>query len=212
MSKIIAIDGPAASGKSSVSKALAKRFGVTHVNSGLMYRAATRAVLAEGIDPGNTKEVDRYIGTVDTAAKAEVNGELSIIIGGTVREGLNSEDVNTFVSAVSQAPLVRDRMVALQRRMVESIPTIMEGRDIGTVVFPDTPFKFYVTASEEVRAARRAAEGLTDQVAARDKADSTRKSSPLTIAEDATVIDSSDLTLEETVEAIATSLEEKGWR
>lgn len=177
-----------------------------------MYRAATRAVLAEGIDPGNTKEVDRYIGTVDTAAKAEVNGELSIIIGGTVREGLNSEDVNTFVSAVSQAPLVRDRMVALQRRMVESIPTIMEGRDIGTVVFPDTPFKFYVTASEEVRAARRAAEGLTDQVAARDKADSTRKSSPLTIAEDATVIDSSDLTLEETVEAIATSLEEKGWR
>ena len=95
--------------------------------------------------------------------------------------------------------------------MVESVPTVMEGRDIGSVVFPDTAFKFYVTASEEVRAARRAAEGLTDQVAARDKADSTRKSSPLTIAEDATVIDSSNLTLEETVAAIASSLKEKGW-
>ena len=176
-----------------------------------MYRAATRAVIAEEIDPENSDEVDAYIGTVDTAARAGEDGELAIIIGGEVREDLNAEDVNASVSAVSRAPLVRDRMVALQRRMVESIPTVMEGRDIGSVVFPDTPFKFYVTASEKVRAARRAAEGLTDQVAARDKADSTRKSSPLTVAEDASVIDSSDLTLEETVDKIATLLEEKGW-
>jgi len=211
LSKVIAIDGPAASGKSSVAKALAARFGVTHVNSGLMYRAATRAVISEGIDPEDTEAVDHYIGAVDTAAKTEADGELSITIGGKVRKDLNTEDVNALVSAVSRAPLVRERMVALQRRMVESVPTIMEGRDIGSVVFPDTKFKFYVTASEEVRAARRAAEGLTDQVAERDKADSTRKSSPLTVAKDATVIDSSDLTLEETVDAIAALLEEKGW-
>ena len=176
-----------------------------------MYRAATRAVISEGIDPEDSAKVDEYIGAVDTAAAADGDGELSISIGGKVREDLNAEDVNASVSAVSRAPLVRERMVALQRRMVESIPTVMEGRDIGSVVFPDTAFKFYVTASEEVRAARRAAEGLTDQVAARDKADSTRKSSPLTIAEDATVIDSSNLTLEETVDTIAALLEEKGW-
>ena len=116
MSKVIAIDGPAASGKSSVAKALATRFGVTHVNSGLMYRAATRAVISEGIDPEDTEKVDEYIGAVDTAAKVSKNGELSISIGGEVREDLNAQDVNASVSAVSRAPLVRERMVALQRR------------------------------------------------------------------------------------------------
>ncbi len=206
---LVAIDGPAASGKSTVARVLAERVRFANINSGLMYRAATRSVLEEGIDPSDTAAVAEYFRHArvgcDGAGEA-----LSVVINGKARHGLADADVNAHVSSVASVPEVRHLMVAIQREMAADRPTVMEGRDIGSVVFPDTPYKFYIDASEEVRARRRAAQGSSDAVGERDKADSTRKSSPLVIPDDATVIDSSDLSVDEVVDRIVVVLEESG--
>ncbi|MDG2125064.1 MAG: (d)CMP kinase [Verrucomicrobiales bacterium] len=206
---VVAIDGPAASGKSSVAKSLAARTGFQHVNSGLMYRAATRAVLEEGIAPGDVESVIGFL--VDADVKCGwVGDEFEISIGGKVRRGLAEADVNQHVSTVAKVAAVRAVLVELQRRTAVGVATVMEGRDIGSVVFPETPYKFYVDASEEVRQKRRVAQGLADSIRDRDREDSTRKSSPLVIAKGAVVIDSSELTVDEVVERVVESLVERG--
>src|SRR5207249_9670582 len=123
---------------------------------------------------------------------------------------LVSEDVNANVSAISAIPEVRRLLVAKQRALAADRHVVMEGRDIGSAVFPETPFKFYIDASPEVRAMRRARQGLQDSISARDKIDSTRRNSPLIIAEDAHVIDSSNLTVEGVVGEIFGRLKQKG--
>ncbi len=209
-SVVIAIDGPAASGKSSVSKRLASRLGFLHINSGAMYRAVTWSVVRNGIDPGDEEAVLAHLGEIDVECGVQ-NGEGTVAIDGVEPgEGLVSESVNKAVSRVASVPKVRSQLVTKQRDYTDLGSLVMEGRDIGSVVFPDTAHKFYIDASEEVRRERRRKQGLTDDPSARDRQDSTRKTSPLTVAEDAVVIDSSDLTIDEVVEEILTILAGRG--
>ena len=207
---VIAIDGPAASGKSSVARELARRLGFVYVNSGAMYRAVTWYVLENGIDPNDSD------GIIKLARAAPLRCELvqdrSRIFVGQVDPGpyLREDRVNDNVSQVSTVPEVRTILVEKMRNYARQHDLVMEGRDIGSVVFPDTPFKFYIDASPDVRARRRAAEGQRDEIAARDRVDSSRRSSPLVIAEDALVIDSSNLTIDGVVGEIIGRLKMKG--
>lgn len=201
--QVITIDGPAASGKSSVARLVAQRLGWLYVNTGNMYRAMTWAVLDAGIDTQDAVAIRRKAAA--TAIDCPVaNGQVSTSIGGHTlsAEELNSDPVNRAVSLVARVPEVRDQLVAAQRDLARLGPLVMEGRDIGSVVFPDSPHKFYIDASEAVRAARRQAQGHADQVAERDRLDSTRKTSPLVIPTGATVIDNSEITLEEAVQQV----------
>jgi len=205
---IIAIDGPAASGKSTVARRVADGLGLTFVNSGAMYRAFTWWVLKRGIDPEDGPAVLSLLDDTHFVCGQE-KGRGTIAVGKTGETvtaldapQLCSAEVNRNVSAVAALAEVRERLVAEQRKYAEEGGVVMEGRDIGSVVFPDTPFKFYIDASPEVREQRRRAQGITDAIAERDRKDSSRKASPLLVAEDALVIDSSDLSAAEVVDKV----------
>ncbi|MCB1098795.1 MAG: (d)CMP kinase [Verrucomicrobiae bacterium] len=211
----IAIDGPAASGKSTVSRELARKLGFIYVNSGEMYRAVTWAVLKANIDTSDADAVWSFVQalTIDCALTQNAAGERISTVrinGEDPGEELRSPEVNANVSPVASVPAVRELLVARQRDYSQIADIIMEGRDIGSVVFPDTPFKFFVTASEQVREARRRAEGHSDPIAARDKQDSTRKASPLVVADDAVMVDTSTMPIVEVVQLIESQLMEKG--
>ncbi len=208
--RVIAIDGPAASGKSSVARELARRLGYVYVNSGAMYRAVTWDVLEHGIDPNDSEEIIRLVQAAPI--RCELINNRSRVFIGQVDPGphLRDDRVNRNVSQVSTVPQVRVILVEKLRNYARDHDLVVEGRDIGSVVFPDTPYKFYIDASPEVRSRRRAAEGLRDEIAARDRADSARRSSPLIIAEDALVIDSSNLTIDGVVGEIIGRLKMSG--
>lgn len=206
----IAIDGPAASGKSTLAKLLAKRLGLVMVNSGAMYRAVTWKVLRRGIDPTDHAAVVAALGEMELACGIEDGGSTIHVDGEDPGEALRTEEVNRNVSAVSAVPEVRERLVALQRDYLKVTDVVMEGRDIGTVVFPDTPFKIYVDADESVRAERRRAMGEVDAVADRDREDSRRKTAPLKVADGAVVLDTSGHTIESGVEAAVEILKAQG--
>lgn len=208
---VITIDGPAASGKSSVAKLVARRLGWTYVNTGNMYRAMTWAVLEAGVNPEDAEAV-RAASEAVVLDSPVTEGQTEISANGRVLTAgdLNSDPVNRAVSFVARVPEVRTRLVNDQRALVRLGPLVMEGRDIGSVVFPDSALKFYIDASEEVRAARRHAQGHADQVAERDRMDSTRKTSPLVVPEGAVVIDNSHLTLDQAVESVLALLRERG--
>jgi cytidylate kinase len=207
---VVAIDGPAASGKSSVARELAHRLGFAYVNSGAMYRAATWYILEHGIAPESAKEIARFIETAPFVCDLE-NNESRIRIGGIDPTNFLRDDrVNDSVSLVSSVPRVREILVEIMRRYALDHDVVMEGRDIGSVVFPGTPYKFYIDASPDIRLQRRIAQGQRDQIAARDAVDSSRRASPLVIAEDAHVIDSSNLTIDGVVGEIIGLLKKKG--
>lgn len=207
---VIAIDGPAASGKSSVARVLARKLGYCYVNSGAMYRAVTWLVLSRGVSPGDAARVKQLL----EAAKFESgfsNRESTIHIDGIdPSPHLTAQAVNAGVSAIARIPEVRRILVEEQRRCAAGVNVVMEGRDIGSAVFPETPYKFYIDASLDVRAARRARQGLADSIATRDQQDSSRPMSPLVIAEDAHVVDSSHLTIDGVVGEIIGRLKLKG--
>jgi cytidylate kinase len=207
---VIAIDGPAASGKSTVARQLARRLGFVYVNSGAMYRAFTWYVLENGIDPG---DAERIAALVEKAAvRCEIVDDASrvFINGVDPSEHLRDAQVNNEVSRVSTVPRVRNIVDEKVRDYSRNHDLVVEGRDIGSVVFPETPYKFYIDASPEVRRRRRAAEGQSDEIAARDRADSSRVAAPLIIAEDALVIDSSHLTIDGVVGEVIGQLKIKG--
>lgn len=207
---VIAIDGPAASGKSSVAKALARRLGFVYVNTGAMYRAVTWLVVKKEVPIDDPVKIQKLLHYSDIACGL-VNLESTIQIDGEDPSAhLVDEKVNANVSAVSSVPDVRRLLVDKQRAYAADHDLVMEGRDIGSVVFPETPYKFYVDASPEVRAMRRQKQGLNDSIAQRDKFDSSRRTSPLIIAEDAHVIDSSHLTIDGVVGEIIGRLKQKG--
>lgn len=206
----IAIDGPAASGKSTVAKMLAKRLGLIMVNTGAMYRAVAWATLKMGVDPENHEAVIAMLGEVKFSCGVENNQSTVLVDGEYPGEALRQDPVNQRVSKVAAIPEVREMLVKMQRDYLKLGSVVMEGRDIGTVVFADTPFKMYIDASEEVRRQRRAAEGIIDDPTARDKQDSERKTAPLKVAEDAVVIDSSEMTVEQVVQAALKVLRERG--
>jgi len=208
--RVVAIDGPAASGKSSVARALAKQIGFNYVNSGAMYRAVTWHVLNRGIPPGDAAAITQLMETTRIDCALDGGGSRILIEGADPTAHLSDDRVNEEVSLVSSVPRLREILVEKMRDLTRDQDVVMEGRDIGSVVFPDTPYKFYIDASPDVRLRRRQAQGLRDQIAARDRADSSRRASPLIIAEDAHVIDSSNLTIEGVVGEIIGRLKMKG--
>ena len=209
--RAVAIDGPAASGKSTVAKRLAASLGLVMVNSGAMYRAVTWQILQEEIDPENSASVLEAMSRMEIECGVEDGLSTITINGRLLTTEIRGAEVNEHVSKIASIPEVRERLVAMQREYLDNNDVVMEGRDIGSVVFPDTPFKLYISASEEVRAARRAKDGEADAVAQRDAQDSQRKASPLKVSDGSIVIDSSDLTIEETVEAAREALIKFGW-
>ena len=207
---VIAIDGPAASGKSSVAHALARELGYVYVNSGAMYRAVTWLVIERDVDPQDDEAIVRLIDAARIECDLDRRSSRILIDGEDATEHLRDDAVNDAVSRVSSVPRVRELLVAKMRDYALNDDLVIEGRDIGSVVFADTPYKFYIDASPEVRLRRREAQGQRDQIAVRDRADSSRRSSPLTIADDAHVIDSSSLTIEGVVGEIIGRLKLKG--
>lgn len=208
--RVIAIDGPAASGKSSVAHQLAQRLGFVYVNSGAMYRAVTWHVLDRGVDPGDAAAVAHLIEQTNILCDLENKESRILIEGEDVSQHLRDVRVNREVSPVSSVPRVRELLVARMRVYALEHDVVMEGRDIGSAVFPGTPYKFYIDAKPEIRSRRRAAQGQADQIAIRDYADSSRRASPLTIAEDAVVIDSSKLSIVQVVDQIIERLKTSG--
>src|SRR6266478_2657080 len=208
--RVVAIDGPAASGKSSVARALARRLGFVYVNSGATYRAIPWHLLKKGI---HTEDIDRISEALESAAITSriEDGESHIVIDNVDPADHSRDDrVNQSVAHVSRFPLVREIVSQKLHEHARSEDLVVEGRDIGSVVFPDTPYKFYVDASPEVRLQRRLAQGQRDEIAARDLADSSRLASPLIVADDALVIDTSHLTIEKVVGKIIAQLKLKG--
>ena len=186
----IAIDGPAASGKSTVARRLAADLGLVMVNSGEMYRAVTWEVIRRGIDPTDPVAVVALLGRIVIECGVREGRSFITIDGRDFGGELRSDGVNEAVSPVAAVPEVREILVERQRGLLKEGDLVMEGRDIGSVVFPATPFKYYIDASEEVRRRRRAAEGKQEEVSKRDAQDSQRRTSPLVVADGARVIDS----------------------
>lgn len=208
---VIAVDGPAGTGKSSVSRGLARALAARYLDTGAMYRIVTLAVLRAGIDPADADAVAAAAETVDLAVGYDPDRDRSYLAGEDVSAEIRGDAVTRAVSAVSAVPRVRTRLVELQRRLAAGPDSVVvEGRDIGTVVLPDADVKIFLTASAEVRARRRndqnIAGGLPDDYATvladvqrRDHLDSTRAVSPLRAADDALVVDTSDMSESEVV-------------
>jgi cytidylate kinase len=209
--RVVAIDGPAASGKSSVAQQLARRLGFVYVNSGAMYRAITWHVLDRGIEPSDSAGITHLVETARIDCDLDHDESRILIDGADAAEHFRDVRVNEGVSLVSSVPRVREVLVAKMRAYAADNDVVMEGRDIGSVVFPATPYKFYIDASPEIRSRRRAAQGQADQIDARDRADSSRRDSPLTIAADAVVIDSSELSIDGVVDEIVARLRAQGF-
>ena len=210
---VIAIDGPAASGKSSVATRLARRLSFAHVNSGAMYRAVTWEILRQQIDPSHPESIEAAVHRMSVDSGFTEAGESFIRINSEMPDlELQTLEVNQNVSPVAAIPAVRSLVNTQLRTLAEKRPIVSEGRDIGSVVFPDTPYKFYLDASPEVRRQRRAAQGLHDSIEKRATLDSSRANAPLKIASGAHVIDTSHLTLEGVVDKVAEILSKSGIR
>lgn len=209
---VIAIDGPAASGKSSVARRLAAELKFAYVNSGSLYRAIAWLANERAVKADDPEAVARLLRQTSFRFDLRNNASIISIDGVDPEPHLRSEAVNNVVSKISALNVVREFLMDPLRRYAEQGNLIMEGRDIGSAVFPDTPYKFYIDASPEVRARRRAAEGQPDNLAVRDRLDASRTIAPLAIARDAQVVDTSELSLDEVVELVLRRLEEQGLR
>ena len=203
--RVIAIDGPAASGKSSVARGVSYALGYLFVSSGHFYRAIAWGAICDRLDVKNAEEwvVARKLTTTENE-----NTLLLHLDGADVTSHLSDTDVAAMVSQLAAFPAIRNAVNALLRSLALGRDLVMEGRDIGSVVFPETPWKFYLDASPEERARRRAKEGSVDPVAERDRLDSTRATAPLMIAQGATVIDTTHLDLNQVIAAVLAHLKE----
>jgi len=211
-SRIVAIDGPSGTGKSSVAREVARRLRAAYLDTGAMYRALTQTVLADGLDPADAEAVSRRARSLQIEIDTDPEIDHVAADGRDVTELIRSAEVTAAVSAVSAIPAVRRRLVEVQRDLAEGATMVVEGRDIGTVVFPAARLKIFLTAAPAARAARRAGQlgivepdeiaALTESLRARDELDTNRAESPLRPATDAVVIDSTELSREDVVEAI----------
>lgn len=215
MSQVITIDGPAASGKSSVSRELAKRLGWKWVSTGAFYRGLAYVALQLQTELDDVEGLRRLALSDVWTVQLDPDNTKVHFKGHDVTEQIHHEDVGSFASRVSKIPEVREALLSAQRAMAQREPVVAEGRDCGTVVFPDAIAKVYLTASSEHRAARRAAEKGADkneiilQQKERDRQDSTRAAAPLQIPEGAFVVDSTDLSLSEVVDQIQEFVRER---
>ena len=218
MARVIAIDGPSGAGKSSVSRIVGERLGFLHVDSGALYRIMTWQCLENGVNTGDPAAIAAFAQQVQIECRPE-NGAIAYYVRGEAPGNrIRTPEINAHASQVATVKEVRDRITAILRAMTEQGDIVVEGRDITTAVFPDSPARFYLTASAEARARRRqkeeVAKGIANQseeavkasLLARDKGDSTRKYAPLKEADGAIEIDSSDLTLEQVVETVLAAI------
>jgi len=208
--RVVAIDGPAASGKSSVARELARQLGFIYVNSGAVYRAITWYLLEKGIGAEDSSRIAQALESAAITGCIQDSESRILVDNVDPANHLRDDRVNESVSRVSKLPLVRQIVGQKLHERARNHDLVVEGRDIGSVVFPETPYKFYVDASPEVRLGRRAAQGERDEITMRDQADFSRSVSPLIIAKDAHVIDTSHLTIEAVVNEIVVRLKQKG--
>ena len=216
---IVAVDGPSGTGKSTMCRALAKRLDAKYVDTGAMYRVATLAVLRAGVDPADTAKVIEATADLPLEVSDDPDSTEVLFAGEDVKAEIRGAEVTKHVSAVSAISEVRVNLVELQRKLAsEARRAIVEGRDIGTVVLPDAPAKVFMTASAEVRAKRRYGQDVAagreadfDAVLAdvqrRDEADSSRATSPLKPADDAVLVDTSEMTPDEVLAALTEVVE-----
>ena len=220
MARVVAIDGPSGAGKSSVSRIVGRRLGFLHVDSGALYRIMTWQALVRKVDTDSPEAVAAFAPTVEIECRPE-NGAIAYYVDGEKPgDRIRTPEINAHASQVATVKAVRDRITAILRGLTRFGDLVVEGRDITTAVFPDSPARFYLTASAEARARRRQKEevekGIANQSAetvkasllARDAIDSTRKYAPLRKADGAIEIDSSDLTLEQVVDIVLGKIHE----
>ena len=219
---IVAIDGPAASGKSTAAIGVAKALNITHLDTGAMYRAITYGLLKNKIEFTDLDAVEAYLSSVDLKFVKKDKATKLLLNDSDITENIRSNNINENVSEVSAIKIVREFMVEFQREMSDDIDCVLEGRDIGTVVFPDADFKFFIIASDEARAKRRLGdlikvgdknpgdfEVVLEELIIRDHKDSTRDHSPLKKADDALEIDTTHLTINEVVNKIVNTVNQK---
>ena len=221
MSYSIALDGPAGAGKSTIAKIVSEKKACFYVHTGAIYRAMALFMLRNGITAEQTGRIAEKCREADVRVTYE-NGEQQVFLNGeNVNGKIRTEEIGKMASASAAVPAVREWLIGLQRDLAKTHDVIMDGRDIGTCVLPDATVKIYLTASVDVRAKRRydeyiakgiacTLEGIRQDVAARDAQDMNRKIAPLKQAEDAVVVDSSDMTIEEVVERIQEICAQKG--
>ena len=211
----IAIDGPAGAGKSTIAKSLAKRLGILHLDTGAMYRAAGKKALDHGIDPADRDQIAPMIAATDIDVVFSGGVQRVYLDGADVTDKIRTQDVSKAASDIGTIPEVRVKLVELQRGIAERNSIIMDGRDIGSYVLPSAEFKFYVTADVKERARRRmfdlrrfgtdegrTYEDIEREIADRDRVDSTREFAPLKMADDAILIDTTNMTAEAVIDLI----------
>ena len=219
--RALAIDGPAGAGKSTIAKAVSRELGWIYVDTGAMFRAVALFLLREGVKADDKEAVRRAVPSAEVTIRYE-NGEQQVLLNGENVSGMiRTEEVGNMASACSVYPEVRERLLELQRSLAEREPVVMDGRDIGTVVLPDAETKVFLTASVRVRAMRRYKE-LTEKgvvcdlkeiekdIEERDYRDTHRETAPLARAEDAVLVDSSDMTAREVTDRLLSLVREKG--
>ena len=220
MSYNIAVDGPAGAGKSTIAKAVAKRMKLIYVDTGAMYRAMALFMLREKVNLQNTEQIIQKCGEADITIRYEDEAQVVLLNGENVNAFLRTEEVGNTASAISPISEVRKKLVELQHKLAEESDCIMDGRDIGTCVLPNAQVKIYLTASSEVRAKRRydelTAKGencdlmkIQADIEERDYRDMHRAVSPLKKAEDAILVDTSNMTIEEVIEKIISLCDKK---
>lgn len=219
----IAIDGPAGAGKSSIAKALSKKLGFVYIDTGAMYRAVALFFLENGIKDSSDNEIDKLLDKLDINIKY-TDGEQRVFLNNVdVSDKLRQEEIGKLASRFSAVKSVREKLVALQRKLAKKENVIMDGRDIGTVVLPNADLKIYLSAGSKVRAKRRYLEliekgfdraaldekAIENEIIKRDEADMNREISPLKKAEDAYCLDTSDMTFNEVVSKILDMIEKE---
>ena len=219
---IVAIDGPAASGKSTAAKGVAKKLNITHLDTGAMYRAVTYGLIESKVEFIDLDSISAYLSNLKLKFLKKDKTTALLLNGRDVTENIRSNVINENVSEISAIKIVRKFMVKFQREMANDIDCVLEGRDIGTVVFPKADFKFFIVASDEVRASRRLEDlikvgdkkpndfnSVLEELIIRDHKDSTRNHSPLKKADDAYEIDTTHLTVNEVVNEIVNLVNQK---
>ena len=217
----IAIDGPAGAGKSSIAKALSKRLGYIYIDTGAMYRAVALFFLNNDVKDGTDSRIESLLEKLEISIKYEDGAQKVILNGEDVTGKLRLEEIGKLASKFSAIGSVREKLVALQRKLAQKENVVMDGRDIGTVVLPNADLKIYLSASSKVRAKRRYLELLEkghtdldineieDEIIKRDEADMNREISPLKQADNAYYLDSSDMTIDEVVSKILSMVKEE---
>ena len=216
----IALDGPAGAGKSTIAKIIAQRLGLPYLDTGAMYRAMALCAFSEGVSLTDAEKVDELLNRTDIRVAYLDDGQHVFVNGTDVTGRLREEEIGKGASLISKLRCVRDKLAGMQRDIAHETHAVLDGREIGTFVIPETPYKFYITATPEERAMRRVRqleekgekpdyESILGDILARDYQDSHRDYAPLKQAEDAVLIDTTHMTIDEAVDAVLKALEEK---